>query len=398
MSSNSRSSNSSSPDNGGDGRRIVEDGPEYRSIMMQPLAAPPMPRSFAPLPVKISKPNASSSKSTTSKTSISASPSQWKVDELAALPAGYLLERTNAYVDDASPQTVADRVCDCLRMLSIAADISPNASEDEDELQKNVLRAETQDCVKFAVRLLKDNGMVVVEVQRMAGCSFGFREASRAVLRSAKGMQPMAPKKRFTIPSALPQRSLEVRQTCVRDDFEIAYNMLKSDRSDSLVLALESLEQMTKPCACEAVDVAAKSVLSPDCLKQLVALLEIDGDDMESHWASSVRRKVLAVLANACAAVSSEDLADILSSGEHLTARSFLALLVTSLTDAAKRPHDAYHAVRCLQSLLICKEVETAILEMSLVDVIESAHDVGCSSHDALQQESHKLMAQLQKL
>mmetsp|Transcript_29793 Transcript_29793/g.49390 ORF Transcript_29793/g.49390 Transcript_29793/m.49390 type:complete len:241 (+) Transcript_29793:377-1099(+) len=240
--------------------------------------------------------------------------------------------------------------------------------------------------------------MVVVEVQRMAGCSFGFREASRAVLRSAKGMQPMAPKKRFTIPSALPQRSLEVRQTCVRDDFEIAYNMLKSDRSDSLVLALESLEQMTKPCACEAVDVAAKSVLSPDCLKQLVALLEIDGDDMESHWASSVRRKVLAVLANACAAVSSEDLADILSSGEHLTARSFLALLVTSLTDAAKRPHDAYHAVRCLQSLLICKEVETAILEMSLVDVIESAHDVGCSSHDALQQESHKLMAQLQKL
>mmetsp|Transcript_15046 Transcript_15046/g.26035 ORF Transcript_15046/g.26035 Transcript_15046/m.26035 type:complete len:399 (-) Transcript_15046:128-1324(-) len=398
MSSNSRSSNSSSPDNGGAGRRIVEDGPEYRSIMMQPLAAPPMPRSFAPLPVKISKPNASSSKSTTSKTSISASPSQWKVDELAALPAGYLLERTNAYVDDASPQTVADRVCDCLRMLSIAADISPNASEDEDELQKNVLRAETQDCVKFAVRLLKDNGMVVVEVQRMAGCSFGFREASRAVLRSAKGMQPMAPKKRFTIPSALPQRSLEVRQTCVRDDFEIAYNMLKSDRSDSLVLALESLEQMTKPCACEAVDVAAKSVLSPDCLKQLVALLEIDGDDMESHWASSVRRKVLAVLANACAAVSSEDLADILSSGEHLTARSFLALLVTSLTDAAKRPHDAYHAVRCLQSLLICKEVETAILEMSLVDVIESAHDVGCSSHDALQQESHKLMAQLQKL
>jgi len=266
------------------------------------------------------------------------------------------------------------------------------------QLQKNVLRAETQDCVKFAVRLLKDNGMVVVEVQRMAGCSFGFREASRAVLRSAKGMQPMAPKKRFTIPSALPQRSLEVRQTCVRDDFEIAYNMLKSDRSDSLVLALESLEQMTKPCACEAVDVAAKSVLSPDCLKQLVALLEIDGDDMESHWASSVRRKVLAVLANACAAVSSEDLADILSSGEHLTARSFLALLVTSLTDAAKRPHDAYHAVRCLQSLLICKEVETAILEMSLVDVIESAHDVGCSSHDALQQESHKLMAQLQKL
>ncbi len=114
-------------------------------------------------------------------------------------------------------------------------------------------------------------------MQRISGCSFSFREASRAVLRSAKGLSSPSPRNPFTIPSTLPLRSLESRQSCVRDDFMIACNMLQSERYDTKILALESLEQMT--ASCPAVDVAAKSVLSCDP----VASCEVEKSDRTDH-------------------------------------------------------------------------------------------------------------------
>jgi hypothetical protein len=393
MSSRKSNSSNSSNNERGQQREIQEDGPEYRSVMMAPLAAPPLPSSFAAPPpaMKFARPLPSAIKIAPSKSTVPSSTKTpiWTVSEPTPLPFHYLLERTNVCVDDASAQECADRICRCLRTLNIVA--QQGKDDDVEHDSSNLLLAETHDCVKFAVRLFSDQGNVVVEVQRRGGCSFGFREASRAVLSSVKGAPPMAlPKRQFTIPVALPPRSSDVLEECVGDDFEIAMNMLRSEGFDSKMLALDSLEQMTKSCG--SIQVAAKLVLGCECVERLVDLLEEQDD------ANVSTRKVLAIVANACAALNTVDLEEILSTSEHLKTASFLSCLLSSMKEASERPHDAYQAARCLKSLLISKDVENAIAQMSCIEVVELACSAGCNCHHALEQESQKLMTQLRNV
>ncbi|KAL3923941.1 MAG: hypothetical protein SGILL_001351 [Bacillariaceae sp.] len=357
-----------------------------------------MPRSFAaPPPAKF---GASATRGTPmiSKVMTSTAPSTktWTVSEPAALPVFHILEKTHAKVN-APAQVVADRICECLRVLNIAADASH--MEDVEE-ERNILRAETRDYVKFSVRLFSGNqGIVVVEVQRRCGCSYSFREASRAVLHAAKDdsappcIPPLPPKRNLATPPYIPERTAEARQSCVQDDFEIALGMLLSERTDSQDLALDSLECMTQSCG--AVDQLAKSILREECLQRLVALLEVADEEEDSQCA----RKVMAVLANSFAALGPGDLAEVLVSASNLKEGSFLAILCCSLRDAAEKPHDACQAARCLQALLISNEVKANIMEMrQLMEVVESACSAGCNSHRALEQESRKLMEQLRKV
>ena len=109
-------------------QRDQKDGPEYRSVIIQPLAAHPMPRSFSLLP-KLTKPTMTTLNISYSnnKQEVAAGSSsfsrRWKVQELSELPTDYLLVRTNVYVKDASPQQVADRICNTLKNLSITTDL-----------------------------------------------------------------------------------------------------------------------------------------------------------------------------------------------------------------------------------------------------------------------------------
>jgi hypothetical protein len=254
--------------------------------------------------------------------------------------------------------------------------------------------------------------MVVVEIQRTSGCSFEFRDAAKVLLRSAKtGLyhqqqqkRIVRPIRRFTIPLTLPKRSPDERQKCIKDDFKIAYNMLSSNKSDMQVLALESMEHMTKK-SCDVKDITAKSILGNcDHLKQLLLLLDTcdttnTTTDPTSQSSCLLRRMVLTVLANSFEAISTVELAAILSTNDNdlIKTRSFLSSLLSSLQNSSIMPHDAYQAVRCLRYLLISKEVETAMIEMSAIDVILSACSNGCNCHEGLEQESNKLMIQLQQ-
>lgn len=105
-------------------QQVQEDLPVYRSVMMGPLVPPPVARSLPPPPAKLSRAVPTfSSPAAFSKPSVALSQStaSWTIVEPVLLPAGHLLERTNVYVDDADPQTVADRICSCLREHSVAA-------------------------------------------------------------------------------------------------------------------------------------------------------------------------------------------------------------------------------------------------------------------------------------
>lgn len=383
------------------GMASEEDGPEYRSVMIQPLAAPAMERLFSPLE-KVGKSSVgygnSYSKSEDKHASSPPSSYRWGLQKLPELPADYTLVRTNVYVKNSSVQSVVDRITKELRASSFSIDVKGIDNE-------NSLLVETPNGTKLVISLFGQNEMIVVEVRRHSGCSFQFRDAAKSILRASKGLKQQVPisSRKFSIPLALPKRSIEAQRECIRDDFEISYKMLLSEKVDAHLLALENMGKMTSGTNHGTQDAAAKLVLSNrDCLKRILSLVDIYNKDrsmlgMESCYNSILCRKILQVLANSCEAINKCDLADILSTTNHdLKSRSFLSLLLTSLHEASSRPHDAFQAARCMRCLLVSKEVESLLVEMSVFDAISSAHNVGLTFHQDLERESNQLMGKLQ--
>mmetsp|Transcript_11409 Transcript_11409/g.26818 ORF Transcript_11409/g.26818 Transcript_11409/m.26818 type:complete len:399 (-) Transcript_11409:180-1376(-) len=381
--------------------RTDEDGPDYRSVMIQPLTT--LPTFPGPLSPSLKLGNSSTKSSNLSRNNderesngLSSMSHGWKVVESLELPADYKLVRTNIYVKDAKPQKVADRIC---KLLNSASEIIGSRNVQEE----NSLVVETQSGVEFVIRICSSDDNVIVEVKRLVGCSLEFRDAAKTILRASTESQNdlrLSPPRRFVIPSTLPKRTLEISQNCIRDDLKRAFSMLHSKKSDVQLLGLESVEKMTKSSKTKII--AAKSVLSDyGCLKQFQFLLNAWDDNnqkgVHSFHSSCLRRKIFGVIANSCEAVGNSDLGKIVSmNGNILKTRSFLSFLLASMQDASTKPHDAFEAARCLRFLLVSKEVENAICEMSASNIIISACSGGFSSHRGLEQEANKLIVRLQ--
>jgi len=452
-------------------------GPEFRSVnmnqkmMTSTIASallPSMPnpmsqKSFLPLSLPMPMPGKliratsidkerGALPSSSSTSSPSTSPHhRWIIQELRELPSDYILVRTNLYVkrqDDEcinSPQLIANRICQTLKSLSITViDDNDNDSISTANVfvdygsveEENILFLETQNNVKFAIRLFSSrshnnsNDMIVVEIQRTSGCTFEFRDAAKAILRSAANKQKMikpgkAKKTRqFTIPLSLPKRSKEDLAKCIQNDFKIAYQMIHSPKYYTQVLGLESMEQMTRSstnnnnmnmnntssCVDEVKYVVARSILGRgrgeadcdknnfDCLKQLLLLLDTTSSSTTrdhhhlrtSRQSSSslllLRRKVLTVLANSLEAVNSNtittttvddsptnnnDLAIILKTNNN----SFLSVLLSTIQETSTRPHDAFQAVRCLRYLLLVGGSEVDIIT-AMMKINSNALDI----------------------
>jgi len=364
------------------GNEVEEDVPQYRSVMITgPLSAPPMPRSFASMgPAKMAPRSMQQSKPHTSQTTI------WNVAELPSMPAAYFLERTNVYVVG-NPQEIADRICDSLRMASIAA----QCGEDD----KNLLNAETSDALRFAVRLFADQGKIVVEVQRKSGCSYQFREAARSVLRSAKGLKISA-KKKFSLPSCIPRQSPKDQQQRAEDGFRVALRQLNSNMRDSQLIGMESLEQLTR----SEYRSAASLKIFGECIDKILNAIQLDADDassdIEERHFTMMKRRSLTVLANALNSLSqANELEGLLKAYSHLTSNVFISTLVDTLADSANSPHEATQAAKCIQELMIDSEVKKQLIEMSTSSIVASACSSGACRSVLLEDEAKKLQQHL---
>jgi len=324
--------------------------------------------------------------------SIVSTATTWKVQELMALPPMHLLERCNVYVSNTEPAIVAQRIAECLRTQSIAATFF----DDEAKVQ-----AETREHVQFTIRLWSDKDQVVVEVQRGAGCCFLFCQASKAILRAAKGSSAPKAMRRFTIPGCVPQESVEERKQLIEDDLEIASSLLKKDRLDAHMLGMESLCYLSNATKC--CSFAAKSILGGECFSTLLCLVqsfrmhEASRDetlsDMEEKHFAMMHRHALTVLANCLVALEeSGELEQVLSLQKELLSESLLQCLVEEVAQATTRPHDACQAVRCLQSLVrASSELKTLACHLGASKALDSAHREGVCRHATLEQESGKL-------
>jgi hypothetical protein len=269
-------------------------------------------------------------------------------------------------------------------------------------LKQNRLVAESKECVKFAVLLFADQGKIVVEVQRQTGCSFLFHQAAKAILRSAKGIRTPSPqKRRFTIPGSIPKESPEQQQRCMEEGLEIAFNLLKKDKFDAQLLAMESLEQLTRASGCRAF--AANKVLCDQFLPTLVSLIksreskqaEAVSEMEEKHFAI-VHRQALTILANSLAAVQeSEELLGLLSQSNELCSQSLLSVLVSDLNASCQRPHDACQSALCIQSLVLCEEVKDQLMDLGAASAVSTACCEGACRNAILEKESKKLRFQM---
>lgn len=241
--------------------------------------------------------------------------------------------------------------------------------------------------------MFTDQGKIVVEVQRKCGCSYQFREVARTVLRSAKGEMSPLPKRVFAIPSSIPQETPAQQQQRAETGVEVALQQLSSERLDSQLIGMESLEQITRSCSRCCV---SKKVLDGECLAKVLSVAQDDAGnartEMEEQHVSVMKRRAITVVANALSALAeSGELHNVLADCSALKSESFICCLVDTLREASTSPHDATQAARCIQHLLTAKDVESFLIEMSVISIVSEACTLGACQSSLLEQESKKL-------
>jgi len=269
--------------------------------------------------------------------------------------------------------------------------------------EEGTLEAETKDDVVFAINLFSSTGKIVVEAQRLGGCGFFFYETAKLVLRASKGMRKCKGlQKRFPLPSCLPKVSEEEEKRNLREGLEIASNLLKSKCVDSQLMAIQSLESLSKCTKCEAF--VADSLLLDSWLATFVNLIEVGRveDDLvgeiEDRHCLAMRRHSMCIIYNCIEALQSTGKLKAIMEDKKfcLFSHSFLSSLVEVLRCCGDRPHDACEAAKCLRQLACaCPEARRAFVECDVLNAAVTAHETGVSCHAILQEESHRLRTEL---
>lgn len=248
-----------------------------------------------------------------------------------------------------------------------------------------------------------------MEVQRRSGCGFLFHQTAKTVLRAAKGVNTTqsTPKRRFSLPSCCPEETLEQKQKCTLEGLEIAFSLMKGNKHDAHILALQSLEQMTSSTSSECNAFAAKKILSGSSLDELVTLVESssastpaqEDSDMQVEHERLLHLHSLMILANCLKALKeSEELSQTLSDlSASLCTKSLLTSLLATLENSSTRPHEACHAARCIQFLSTDESVRSQLLQdgESTEALLSAACEDGACRNATLEQESNKLRLQL---
>lgn len=210
------------------------------------------------------------------------------------------------------------------------------------------------------------------------------------------------------MPKCVPQLPDSEWEACTADGLEIAVHSLKQvHRWDAHLLAIESLVQLTeKTSKCRAF--CAKNILSKDSelLCTILSLIQCsrmkDSEEFNSNSTNTAKeqhlqvmhRHALVILANCLQILElSGDLAAALNDVPELTCDATLQALVSDMSTAASKPHDAAAACRCLHLLCrCCTDSKQRVLQLGAADHVSAA--LQCR-HAILQKECALLMRDL---
>jgi len=383
-------------------RKVTEDAPKMRSCILlaqpRPISSLPMPMP-TPMPMPVRRPfsmtqNKTSRLSLTKKdnklTNSSILAPCWKVDTLECLPKIHVLERTHVSISNASVQEITMRITTCFENESIKASFNKRMA---------VAEAETIDHIHFVVRLFATDcaSNIIVEVQRVLGCSYGFNQIARTVLNAAKCIKRSHPPNRrsaLQIVNTIPAMAIDQRkkEESITESLEISLNMSRSTRFDTNQLALDILLQLTSNSnsLCDRC-FAASEILSGPFLKKLLLATKNTTTPLtvERQYSTKMHRDALTVLANC---LDATETSKKLTRSDILCTDELISSLIEELKQSSINPHEAYQATRCLGSLLR-SYVQLKKLA-SIHDIIDDticAFNEGTASHAMLKKESQKL-------
>ncbi|KAL7565917.1 hypothetical protein ACA910_021500 [Epithemia clementina (nom. ined.)] len=391
--------------------RIVEDAPRMRSMQVKPLT-PTLLMPLAPLSKSRTTPaplpnKATTSTTTTSTTTTHSPPSRsarWEVGSLEPIPLIYVLERTHVFCND-SAGNIAQRIAECLRTNSMAATFR----------QKEVAAdVETMDNIYFTVRLWAgENGPnhVLVEVQKVSGCCYAYCQAAKSVLRAAKGITaplskgPSNLKRSFPMPKCIPKVDRQECLAATREGLHIAEQLLQQNRLDTRLLAMQSLEQLSR-CPEHRVFTTKHILQNSQLISTIVELVQTvppkDGDDVfsfsrvEIQHLVQMRRLAFVTLANCLTGLAQAgELMAMLKESAQLTSKPVLVALSNELGAASLRPHEACQAAECLKCLMAASSDMNG-QAFGIPESLMEAQQVGACRHFGLERACTKLYQQQQ--
>lgn len=330
-------------------------------------------------------------------------------DALPEVPKFFPIQRTSTVIIDCSePCTVANRITDCLRKLSITAEFNSHEAS---------LLAESLDHIMFHIRLFKNTHMsmnskgILVEIQRLTGDSFNFIYYARDIIAAARGEvivdERLVPTNKY-IPSTSKSYCInnEFREPPESDEEYILHveELLKNIRLDAVLLGIESLLVLTDREKSQVSSSMAEAVLRGDSGRSIIKNFisgcihsnprtrfppeENTTFDYESRHSKNLHNTALAILANSLHTSAADFICSLLQSEEWMGQSGFIDALLSELSQAEYQSHNAYHAARCLKTLLDSSfEMRKVLTERGLSDVMKNSQRVGRRKHLLLAQE-----------
>eukprot|EP00578_Thalassiosira_sp_NH16_P011400 CAMPEP_0181114098 /NCGR_PEP_ID=MMETSP1071-20121207/20698_1 /TAXON_ID=35127 /ORGANISM="Thalassiosira sp., Strain NH16" /LENGTH=409 /DNA_ID=CAMNT_0023198177 /DNA_START=224 /DNA_END=1453 /DNA_ORIENTATION=+ len=344
-------------------------------------------------------------------------------DSLPEVDMFYPIERTSAVIVDCfDPREISRRITGCLQKLSIVAklDTSDYAS----------LLAEALDYTTFHIRLYKhdtinENKGILVELQRVGGDSFNYMKYVKAILAAARGEAIDESKKSSRRRSSLTYIPASILPSNVKEEYRQPAEpnakcimhieeLVNEDRSDAVLLGIESLLLLTDQERSHVSLSAAEAVLNGTghsvikdfvhkCIRCPRSTLSQEDNEFEyaSRQCAIMHNIALAVLGNSLQTASGAEcpvLSSVLQSEEWLGQSGIVDVLLSELSNAD--PHDAYHAARCLNTLLdsAMPELKAMLIERGLPRAMRVSQKVGHRRHSLLAQECDSALMSMENV
>jgi hypothetical protein len=362
----------------------------------------------------------------------------WKIQILLPIPMFHLDEWNDLTVDNLPLDTITTRISEFMRLGSIQCDYDNNHGK---------VTCRTSTSLHFVVQLWQSGAarkgdantvILVVQIQKVQGCSFEFQEVRRDLSNAILSPQQRA----MPSPTSSQHQQLQTTANMICNDFhpppfdsgcscdqqhaggtttrsalDLSLQLLKSKLASETRLGLESLVIFTDPSKTmrEDVDSASRAVLLDSGIQRLLAnyfilpllletsskddMMAIDDDDVDDEYHRRMYMMALRIISNSLEWVATTNLrhrhdeeqgswcsssyVDLLSSPA--SSSPFGLQLWQSISFdlrlASQRPQEAILSSRCLRFLMLLQTTR-ALLEEKKEGSQEKEQGTWCTADD----------------
>lgn len=305
--------------------------------------------------------------------------SSWEVRNVPTETISHRRSRTAIEVSGRSVQEIATSLFDMNKARSIHA-----------IYDASTVKCKTRTYLKYSIRLSKsskDPNVIVVDVQRTAGCALKFRVEYHAVVKACQPNEttPQQAHGPISFAGLLPMDSLGAPgDDIIKDSLERAKINFKSKVYDARIIALEDLLLTTGSESKQISSTACKLILGDDEILMYVVgdIMRkggtvVDDDDDSEEFQRSLSLNILANLL--------DSVNDPQTLGSFIT-KEHIEILTWYVDNARKNPWNACLAARCLR--LLASYVNARHYSDGVYSALDDARSYGEIRYNLLEEEA----------